>query len=452
MKEKLIKNPGLKLLSLFCAFFVWLAVVNVANPIKTSTREVQVDIVNGAVLDQANLTYSIVGKSTATVSFTVRTRDDYRVRSSDFRAYADISEMYDVTGSIPVKIEVLNNEELLQTTPVVRSPGVIKIQTEEMQTKTFTLESRPEGTLAEGYQPGTITFSPAEVRVRGPISLMGQINSVGIVYNIEGAESDVSGTATPIYFDANGNQLNNLGESVKTLSGDVSYTMQVLRVKNVPIDYVVTGEVAAGYRLTDKVASISSVPIAGLRSDLASISTLVVQDPALNIDGATADRVVDLDLNNYLSSNLTIAGMEHTTVTVTLKIEPLTTRNYNMVPADVTVTGQNDGYSYALDVSESSVNVRGLREDLDSLSTASMNIQIDVSGLEPGTHQVSASIQLDDAFEVVSYPDIAVTVEEQSAPASQTAGQQTAEGQTENETNTEESVTAPESSSAHNET
>ena len=37
MKERLIRNLWIKLLSLFCAFFVWLAVVNIANPIVTAT-------------------------------------------------------------------------------------------------------------------------------------------------------------------------------------------------------------------------------------------------------------------------------------------------------------------------------------------------------------------------------------------------------------------------------
>ena len=43
MKEKLTKNSGLKLVSLLCAFFVWLAVVNVANPVTTGTKEVPVE-------------------------------------------------------------------------------------------------------------------------------------------------------------------------------------------------------------------------------------------------------------------------------------------------------------------------------------------------------------------------------------------------------------------------
>ena len=32
MKEKLTNNLGLKIISVFLAFFVWLAVVNISNP------------------------------------------------------------------------------------------------------------------------------------------------------------------------------------------------------------------------------------------------------------------------------------------------------------------------------------------------------------------------------------------------------------------------------------
>lgn len=178
MKEKLTNNLAIKLIALFCAFFVWLAVVNVANPIKVSTREVPVTITNDQVLEQADLAYDVVGKKTAVISFKIRTKDDYKVKASDFNAYADLSEMYDVTGAIPIRVEVVNNEELLESTPVVKSPEVIKITTEALQTKAFTLKAYPQGEAADGYEAGEVTMVPSQVTVKGPTSLIGQISSV----------------------------------------------------------------------------------------------------------------------------------------------------------------------------------------------------------------------------------------------------------------------------------
>lgn len=412
MKERLTRNGSLKLISLFCAFFVWLAVVNVADPIKDSTEEVRVEFINGQVLEQANLTYEVVGKSTATISFKVRTKDEYKITASDFRAYADLSEMYDVTGAIPIKIEVQNHEELLQSAPVVKSPEVVKIKTEELQTKVFTLVAKPQGEVGDGYQAGSVVISPVQMAVKGPVSIVGQISAVGIRFNVNGAVSDVSGTAAPVYFDANGNELE-LGDSVTLLGGDASYTMQVLKVKSLPLDFVVTGVVAEGYRFTGAEASVGSVSVAGLKSDLASFSTISIQDPSLNINGATSDKVCRIDLKNHLDPSLTIAGMDDTVIQVTLRVEPLREETFRAETKDVLLIGQGENYAYTIEQETTQVVIRGLKEDLDSLSTAKMNIQADVSGLEEGTHTIRAELELDDAFEVVTYPEIIVLVTEE---------------------------------------
>lgn len=413
MKEKLTRNGALKLISLFCAFFVWLAVVNVANPTKMSTEEVKVEFINGQVLEKSNLTYEIVGKSTATISFKVRTKDEYKITPSDFHAYADLSEMYDVTGAIPIKVEVVNNEALLLSAPVVKSPEVVKVQTEELQTKSFTLTAKTQGSPQEGYQEGEVTMFPAQVSVRGPLSKVGQISTVGIEFNVDGAVSELNGTAEPKYYDANGNELL-LGDSVTTVGGAVSYTMQILKVKQLPLDFVVSGEVAEGYRFTGAEAAVSAVSVAGLKSDLASVNTISIQDPSLNIQGATEDKHCRIELNAYLDPKLTIAGMDETVIDVILKVEPLREKQFYVEPEAVMLEGEQENLIYSLEEERAEITIRGLKEDLDSLSAEKMNLHADVSDLEKGTHKVQARLELDDAFEVISYPELTVIVEEQS--------------------------------------
>ena len=104
MKERLINNLGLKILSIFLAFVIWFGVVNVSNPEVNRTKEVSLEIVNGHVLTSARKAYEISGKDTVTVTYDVRTRDAYKVRSSDFRAYVDLAQLYSVTGSVPVQV------------------------------------------------------------------------------------------------------------------------------------------------------------------------------------------------------------------------------------------------------------------------------------------------------------------------------------------------------------
>ena len=147
MKERLIKNLGLKILSIFFAFIIWLIVVNVSNPLVSGRREVTLEIENDQVLTAARRAYDIMGKSTVTVTFDVHARDNYKVQPSDFRAYIDLSELYDVTGSVPVKVEVLKNDEIYYN--VSSKPGIVRVQTEDMQTKPFVLEADVQGKPAD---------------------------------------------------------------------------------------------------------------------------------------------------------------------------------------------------------------------------------------------------------------------------------------------------------------
>ena len=158
MKEKQNRRWGLLLISFLCAFLVWLGVVNVADPVMTDTVEVPVEIINSDVLTKNNLTYAVVGKSTTTVQYEVKTTNAYRIRSSDFRAYADMTDMWSVTGAIPIKVEVLNHSEYLVSMPVSRT-GTIKIETEPLQRKTFTIGVMTTGMLEDGYQTGKVTLS-----------------------------------------------------------------------------------------------------------------------------------------------------------------------------------------------------------------------------------------------------------------------------------------------------
>ena len=84
MKEKLTNNLGLKFLSIALAIIGWFMVVDVVNPLVEGTVEVPVEMINEDILTKADLTYEVVGKKSVTVTYQVRSRDRYRIKSSDF--------------------------------------------------------------------------------------------------------------------------------------------------------------------------------------------------------------------------------------------------------------------------------------------------------------------------------------------------------------------------------
>ncbi|MCC8024139.1 MAG: hypothetical protein LIP16_02370 [Clostridium sp.] len=430
MEKKLSNNLGLKILSVFLAFFVWLAVVNISNPEDTDTQEVPLEILNESILTSSGKTFELLtDKSTVTVSYRVRTLDAGSIRPSDFRAYIDLADMYEPTGSVPVKVEVKNNKSRLVDSPVAR-PGVIRVATEDLQRKPFDLVAYVEGEPAAAYKKGELTLSPSYVYVSGPVSMVGRISKVGVIINIEGADSDQTGTATVKCFDANDNELRELTEDDRlTFSrSEISYSLPILKSKDLTLDFRPEGKVAEGYRFTGIVSSSSSVSVKGLKSDLAEINSITVQGPELNMDGATSDREVTIDLNQYLPEGVELVDTS-SEVKIVIKVEALESRTYHIPAGQIRQVGSDSQYSYELGADTVSVIIKGLKEDLDQLTESGLSAEMDVSALEPGVHNVELTFQLGAAYELVSYDRPQITVQEKG-PAGTSGADETSEGGT----------------------
>lgn len=410
MKERLTNNLGLKVLAIFLAFFLWLIVSNVSNPVKQDSKEVVVDIINKEVLAESNLTYEVVGKSSVTVYYDVHTLDAYKISSSDFYVYADLSELYDVTGSIPVKIDIVNNKGLISGTPATK-PGVIQIKTEEIQEKPFELwVHNKAGAPADGYATGEITLTPRVIYATGPVSSIGQINSIGVDITIDSeATGDYTATTTPVFYDANGNSLN-MGSDVTLNTTEITYRVTVLKVKELGLDFQVRGNVADGYRFTGVDCDVKSVSVEGMKSALASLSTLVIPSEYLNLDGATSDVVVQVNLAELLPEEVTIAGNEEVMATVTLRVEPLEIRGFKVELTDAELTGASDELKYEFNVASVQVDIEGLSEDLDALNERDLKPVIDVSHMAEGEHRGTLALTPGPGFEVINTEGFEITV------------------------------------------
>ncbi|MEY8356055.1 CdaR family protein [Lachnospiraceae bacterium 54-53] len=410
MKEKLLNNLGLKVVSLALAFAVWMAVVNISDPIIDDSQQVQVEMRNEEALDAANLTYDIAGKDVVTVSYQVRTRDRSLVKASDFHAYADLKD-YNVTGAIPITVEINKDKEnLVKSDTITAKPMVIRVITEELQRKRFDLQVNTKGKQEDGYEIGLISLTPDYVTVEGPVSQIGKINHMGVVIDVDNAAADLTGTASPVFYDANGNELTELGNKISVSRQEIEYTVSILKAKDLTLNFEVSGEVAKGYRFTGVECEIKSVPVVGTKSVLASLSILSVSSDKLNIDGATTDKVVQLDLSEYLPPSTSVTGEEYKNVTVKLKVEPLTTRVFTLELNQLNQKGAEADFEYGFDQETSDVTIKGLKEDLDTLSADKLNAVLDVSGLQPGSHPGTLTFEVSGGFEVVGFTPFSVTV------------------------------------------
>ncbi len=424
LKRMLTNNLGLKILSVVLALFTWLIMVNVSNPMMTVTHTIPVEFTNEEVLKNAGLTYESLSRNTVTVSYKIHVRDEARVSANDFTAYADLAQLYDVTGSIPVQTDITSYlaRSLVQSGSVTVNPSVVRIQTEPIQTKMFMLEAHVSGTEADGYDIGEIRLTPTRVTVTGAESDIGQISSVGVEINVEDIDTDISGEAPIFFYDANGNRMDK-ADGVEINVSQAAYSVSVLRVKDLTLDYKITGTVANGYRFTGVDSDIRVISVVGLRSVLASLNTLEIPDPALNLDMATGDVVVQVDLNDYLPENISIVSDQPTVATVTMLVERLETRSYEYDVDDIELTGQREGYEYTIDAQVLTLQIRGLTEDLDMLDVDNIRVRADVSEMEPGIHTLRFETELEEGFDFMTASSANVNVRDLTVPAeSESAG------------------------------
>lgn len=407
MKERLINNLVLKILSIFLAFLVWLVVVNVSNPEVTRTKEVPLDIENEQVLLTANRTYETNVKNAVTVSYTIRTRDEYKIKASDFRAYIDLTELYDITGSVPIRVEILNNKEVI--TSASARPGVVRVQTEDLQRKRFELEVKLPGEPADGFKLDGWEVNPEYIYVEGPVSKVGLISSVGLEIRVDGASGDLSGTTAPIFYDANGNDFV-LSDRIHVDTEQVEYYVTLNKDKRLILDFDVVGTVASGYRYVGVESDVQTVAVNGSKSSLATINKIIIPAAVLNLDGATADKIVRVNLQDYLPEGVEIAQSENSLVNIVLKVEQLQTRTFTVQESDIQKSNTSEDKLYRIQPKQLEVVLQGLGDDLNSLQVTDLGAEIDVASLEDGSHRGVLTFNYNTIFTVVSYSDFTIDV------------------------------------------
>ena len=97
-------------------------------------------------------------------------------------------------------------------------------------------------------------------------------------------------------------------------------------------------------------------------------------------------------------------GMQESTIEVTMLIEKLETREYEIAVTDASLTGKAEHCRYESDPGTISVWIRALPEELDSLTFDSSDLSIDVSEMGEGDHYAAPqlAVELDSAYKLVN--------------------------------------------------
>ncbi len=410
--KRLFHNWQLKLGAGAIAILVWLMIMSFSDPPDTRTiTNVPVTIINDEIFSEAGKSYTVDGRLTTAVRVTGSTSAVRNLNASDFTATADLSKMYDVTGQVPITLTCsARNASTLTYAPTTAS---LKINIEDVLSKNYSLIINPEGSAAEGYLLGQITLNPSYITVRAPESVIERIAEAVVTVDIEGLSENTTLSCTPHYYSAAGTELTFEDAKDTTFStNEVKADVEIRTIKTVPVVIAVGGQdaVASGYRYTGAQQSLSTIRVSGLRSRLAEINSITIPETVLSVAGASADIETEIDLTDYLPEGISLVSGEEETLTVTLLVEPLIVKTYEV--NKITLIGEKENYEYISRNMPLQVQLRALEEDFKEISDEHITATLDVSAYSAGDYSLSVNIELDSVFELFSNAKANISIRE----------------------------------------
>ena len=410
----LLDNWVLKAASLTLAFVLWFVVITEEDPVDTKTfYGVKVSLINTEKLKELGRVYEVLDGTDTIRSVTVEAPGSVldKLEADDIVAEADLNN---ISGMDTVEIKFSSPGYTRDIIGIKGNISNVKLSIEEKSSKFLNIKYNLIGDVAEGcmISKNGVSLEHSRLEVEGPKSKIDRIANAVVDVDVTGAGSDFATPLAVYLVDKEGNKLNfeSVNQSVKI----VNVNAEVLKIKTIPVEYVIVGEVAEGYLLTGVVeGSPATVEIAGKPELLNRVSGITVD---LDVTGATENLVktIDLEAENEIRSGIIFAdeefdGNAYVTVYVEEEAEKnLTLRTNNVqiinVPAELIA-------EVVIEQNMPALQVKGLDADISSLRESTLKGIVDVAewmeqqqltDLDPGIYNIPVQFELSEGQTAVN--------------------------------------------------
>ncbi|HLN99069.1 MAG TPA: CdaR family protein [Pyrinomonadaceae bacterium] len=172
-RKLFLEDWGLKLIALAITIVLWLAVTGQNKPVTLRVTGVQLNFLRPDGLEVSN-----DPPATIDVVFTGSKDKLDRIEPRELIANVDLSDQK--AGERVVRLTLDRVKMDLQEDVKIQGfhPAAIPIRLEPVVETALEVEVRFAGRLADGYEVGNISVSPAKVRLRGPADRIGALRKV----------------------------------------------------------------------------------------------------------------------------------------------------------------------------------------------------------------------------------------------------------------------------------
>ncbi|MCA1061452.1 YbbR-like domain-containing protein [Rossellomorea aquimaris] len=323
----------------------------------------------------------------------------------DFQVYVDLNDIG--IGEHQVEIQIQNISDKLK---VKKDPEFANISVQEKVTEEFTVEPQfNESILSNGYEAEGLAVDPKTVKVTGSKAEVERIAYVIATLDVdEEINENVTKEARVQVLDREYNKLDVLVEPEV-----VDVTVSVVNPsKTVPVSVKQKGSLPKGTTLESISIEPKEATIFGRQDVLDTVEELLAE---VDLSKITKDSTITVPL--ALQDGLNKVSPEE----VKVKVDVNTTEEKSLSGIEIKPEGLADEYEYTIMTPESGavdVALKGQNREVNKVRKEDFSLALDLSGLEPGEHEVEIDAKGPDNVEwTLSQKTVKVEIKEKNTSA-----------------------------------
>jgi len=393
MRNRLTNNIGLKVIALVFAFLLWLAIVNVDDPVDTKQYSgVTVKAQNESLITNDGKIYQVLD-NTNIVTVTVKAKRSVlkNIDRSDISASADIKNLQ-LDSMVPITVTIPSFEGRYEEARA--NPLNMRISIEDNESVKLPVTVATTGTPRDGYFVESTSVSPDNITVSGPKSKVESISAAVVTIDVSGLSADASVTGNILFYDAQNNVIDDSLLTTNVGDDGVTVSVSVLQTKSVPVKASTYGEPASGYNLVSISCEPDTLELVGSRKMLDSIDSIVIPGNLIDITNATSTVESVVNIKDYLPAGISTADEKSGKILVTAVIESYGSKTVNYPVGSIQVLNAPDGYKLTYqNTTDLNLKFQGAEENLSSLSASSLQVTIDLRNItEAGTYEQTVTV------------------------------------------------------------
>ena len=393
MKRKI----GSVVLSVACAFALWLYVITAVSPGSTDTYyNIPIVWEGESVLNERGLMVTAVSSNTVNLRLSGNRSDLSKVNSGNITIKADLSKIYEPGTQIPLTYtsptfpgDVASNAFVIES----KEPDSIYITVVKRVSKSVPLEVVWVGTTAEGFMIDreNKTLDHPEVTVTGPESVVNTIAKATITVDLDGRRESISESYNYTLCDEQGNPVD--AKLITTDVEQVRLDVTIRAVKDLRLTYTLNPGGGANAENTTVKLSAETIRVSGSEAalenlgDTLSIGSInladITRDTTLTFGVALPEGITNLTGVNEVTAEVTFHGLATKEMTV----------------AQIEAVNVPEGLEVELITEKLTVTLRGPTEQISKVTPEDVTAIADFTGAEVGTSTFKTSLRLAEGFE-----------------------------------------------------